>query len=179
VTATPGTHTFTDGIATSSEANSFVRDPINFLLAPPIALLRQTVLQSLTTAVMTAITFDVEDLDTNVAGTSQHDNVTNNSRFTAVYAGWYQVSGGVGVASSTAGRRACRWAVNGTFLNGSAVYLPANPSGTCEVPSRTHLLYLNVGDYVELQGYQDSGGSLNTATTTDTMSTMAVRWSSN
>jgi hypothetical protein len=179
VAVVPATKTFTDGIATSSEANAYLRDVLNFLLAPPQAILRQAVAQSLTTATMTAITFDAEDLDTNVAGTAQHDNVTNNSRFTAVYAGWYQVSGGLGVASNVTNRRATRFAVNGTFLNGTGIYLPANPTGTCEIPTRTHAVFLNVGDYVEMQGYQDSGGALLTAAATDTMSTMYVRWVSN
>jgi|SRR5881394_3394713 len=174
--AVPGTHDFADSQAPSTEMNTFVRDPINFLLTPPIAVLRQTVAQTITTGTMTAATFDTEDLDTNVSATSQHDNVTNNTRFTAVYAGWYQVSGGTGYSANVTNRRANRWAVNGASLSGTGVYLPTTPTGTCETPSRTFFLFLNVGDYVEFQIYQDSGGNLNTAVSTDQQTTMMVRW---
>src|SRR5881394_3209219 len=148
--AVPGTHDFADSQAPSTEMNTFVRDPINFLLTPPIAVLRQTVAQTITTGTMTAATFDTEDLDTNVSATGYSANVTN--------------------------RRANRWAVNGASLSGTGVYLPTTPTGTCETPSRTFFLFLNVGDYVEFQIYQDSGGNLNTAVSTDQQTTMMVRW---
>jgi hypothetical protein len=179
VSVVPATHTFTDGIATSTEANAYVRDPINFLLARPLAKVRQATLQSITTATFTSITMDAEDADTNVGGTAQHDLVTNNSRFTAVYPGWYQVSGGSGWAANATGRRGCRPAVNGVLINGSGTLVPTTAAGTCQVPARTDLVYLNVGDYVEMQGFQDSGGNLNTAVSGEQMSSMDVVWVSN
>jgi hypothetical protein len=36
-----------------------------------------------------------------------------------------------------------------------------------------------VGDYVEMQGFQDSGGNLNTAVSGEQMSSMDVVWVSN
>jgi hypothetical protein len=175
----PATHSFVDGSATSSEMNTYVRDPLLFLMTPPIARLVQTVAQSITSAVATSLTFDTETVDTNVSATSQHDNVTNNSRFTAVYAGWYSCGGGSGWAANVTNRRGIRWAVNGTAINGSNALVPATGTGTCQVPARREFVYLNVGDYVEAQGFQDSGGALNTAVSTDQQSNMTVRWVSN
>lgn len=146
-----------------------------FLLSPPIAVLLQSVAQSLTSATFTSLTLDVETVDS--AG--GHDTVTNTSRYTAVYPGWYEVGGGTGYAANVTGRRGARWAVNGTAINGSGVLIPTNSSGTTQVPARTIQVYLNVGDYVELQGYQDSGGALNTAVSTDQQSCMSIRWVSN
>lgn len=170
----PGTHTFVDAIATSSEMNTFVRDPALFMALPPMAELRQTTVQSLTTAVFASINFDVEDLDSNILGGGQHDTAINNSRFTCLFAGWYLCSGGVGFLANATGRRSTRWAVNGTQVNGSAVITVTTVTGACQVPARTKLIYLFVGDYVELQGFQDSGGALNTDTVTTGQSHMSI-----
>ena len=158
----PGTHTFTDGIATSTEANSFVRDPINFRMTPPMAHLRQSAVQSIPNGVSTAITFELEDVDTNLVGTPQHDLVTNNSRFTAVYPGWYLCTGGVGFAANVTSRRGSSWGVNGVATTASDVRGAATSASAAIYPARTMFLFLNVGDYVELFAFQDSGGALNT-----------------
>lgn len=167
----PSTHTVATGSATSSEMNTFFRDPINFLLAPPAAALRQSATTSLTTSVWGAIGFDTEDED-NVSG---HDTVTNNSRYTAVYAGWYMCSGGINFAANATGQRGARWAVNGTAYNGGiGVLVPPNASGATAISATTQRLFLNVGDYVELQGFQSSGGGLNAGS-----SVMSILWAGN
>jgi hypothetical protein len=166
VAVVPSTHTFTDGIATSTEANAYLRDPINFQAAPPMAQLRQNAAQSFTTGVYTALTFELEDLDTNVAGTPQHDLVTNNSRFTAVYSGWYLCSGGIGWVANATGRRGSSWRVNGVSLTFDTI-IPTTAALSAAYPVRTMFAFLNVGDYVELFGYQDSGGALNTNSSTN------------
>ena len=177
----PGSHTVTGTVATTSEMNSFFRDPINFLLAPPIAELRQTVAQSLTNATFTAITFDTEDVDKDVSGAGGHSTSVNTSRFTAVYPGWYQVSGGVGFANNLTNVRITHIRVNGTTLNGSRQLMTAANSGinATMVPVRTKHVFLNVNDYVEVWAFQDSGGALNTDVNAETQSTMTVRWVSN
>lgn len=174
----PTSHTFTDGLKTSSEDNTYIRDPIAFLQSPPIAELRQTTAQSIPNAAYTPLQFNAEDVDS--AG--GHDNVTNNTRYTAVYAGWYQVSGGSGSVPNATGRRITALAVNGAVANGSQIS-PNNTGAASDtnVPTRTKLVFLNVGDYVELWLYQDSGGALNTnsAVAGVTQSSMTVKWVSN
>lgn len=174
----PSPPVFTPGLSSTTQLSQLV-DVIDFLLAPPRAELRQTVAQSIPNNSVTAITFDTEDLDGNVAGTAQHDNSTNSSRFTAVYAGWYQVSGGVGFSSNATGVRLSRWIVNGTTVNGSEIELAAISGAVTLIPARTIKVYLAVGDYVELGAFQNSGGSLNSAVATGTQSRMSVLWTGN
>lgn len=175
----PDTHDFVGGVATTSEANTYIRDPIRFLLNRPHAELRQTVAQSLTTGVTAAVTFDVEDIDNDPSGAGGHSTSVNTSRYTAVYPGWYQVSGGVGFAANVNGQRAAVWAVNGTLLNGAQVMEQATSASNNKVPARTKLVFLGVGDYVELHALQTSGGALNTAVVASEQSSMTVIWVSN
>lgn len=171
----PSSHDFVSGVATSSEANAYIRDPIAYMLARPIAKLRQTVAQSLTSGAFTPITFTTEDVDS--AGA--HDTVTNTSRYTAVYAGWYLVSYTVGFAVSATGRRIAYLTVNGTAVGGTGVALGAFAT-FATVITASSMVFLNVGDYVEVNGYQDSGGPLNTSVAQAyEMSSMTVIWVSN
>jgi hypothetical protein len=174
----PATHTFSDGIALSSEMNSYARDPINFLLKPPIAELLANAVQSINNATATAIAFAAETVDTDVDGTGGHDNVTANTRYTARYAGWYYCDGGVGWAANATGVRTAWWAVNGTVLNNATATIGAN-AAIVAVAARGKLIFLNVGDYVELAGYQTSGGALNATNNGPDMSSASIHWVSN
>lgn len=175
----PSSHTFTSGTATTSEANAYIRDPIAFLLAPPRAVLRQAAAQTFTTATITAVQFATEDVDTDVDGTGGHDNVTNNTRYTARYAGWYLVSGNVTFVANVTGDRFCWLRVNGTDVNGSIGSQAGDATMLASIPCQTKMVFLNVGDYVELIGYQDSGGNLLTSVTTREQPSMTVVWQSN
>lgn len=94
---------------------------------------------------------------------SGHSNVTNTSRYTAQVAGLYRFAGTVALAASTTGYRLTGWGLNGAEIANSRYYFPA-PSGTVisSAVAATTKLRLNVGDYVELFYYQNSGGPLNT-----------------
>lgn len=151
---------------------------IAFLMAPPRAKMRQTSTQNLSTATWTSITFTTEDYDTDPSGAGGHSNSSNTSRYTAVYAGWYLVSGGVTFAANATGIRAARWAVNGSALDGTQATGQPVSGLPHSVAARAEAVYLNVGDYVELQGYQSSGGVLATVSSGDSQSSMTVRWQS-
>jgi len=179
VAVVPSSHTFVDGLETSSEMNSYIRDPIAFLLSSPRAELRQTAAQTFTTGVSAAVQFNAEDVDTGPSGTGGHDNVTNNTRYTAVYAGWYQISGAVSFAVSAVGDRYCWWSVNGADVNGSLTFTAGDGTAICAITARTKMVFLNVGDYVELIGFQDSGGNLLSSVSTREQPSMSVRWVSN
>lgn len=108
----------------------------------------------------TDIPLDVEDFDSD----GMHDNVTNNTRFTCVVAGKYQFSGGVGIATSAAGRRGAGLGLNGTDIAGSAdLSGQAGAGSIIYVPTRTIVVPMVAGDFVTLRGYQDSGGVLATS----------------
>lgn len=176
----PSSHTFIDAVATSSEQNTYVRDPITFILKPPMAELRQPVAQTIATGTPTALTFTASDVDTDYAGGTGHSNSVNTSRYTANYAGWYQVSGGITWQANATGVRTAEWRVNGSAVLGTLVELQTVTGGlACGVPARTKLVYLNVSDYVELWVQQTSGGNLGTSGGTTEQGSMSVRWVSN
>lgn len=170
----PSFRTWTAGeIVAASYMNSNIRDAGNFFLATPVFEGRQTVSQNASSSTDTAITFDTEDID-NDGG---HSTSSNTSRFTAQTAGRYQVSGGVGWNGNATGRREAIIAVNGTRNNGSeAGVAVGGNANSVYVPSRTKTIFLNVNDYVEIFGWQDSGGTLGTWVTTSGQSSMSVRW---
>jgi hypothetical protein len=180
VAVVPDSHDFVDGVATSSEANAYIRDPLRFLLNKPLCKVRQTVLQSIPNSVGTAILFDFEDYDNDPSGAGGHSTSVNTSRFTAVYAGWYRLDGGVGWAANATGIRISIWAVNGAALaDGQSLVNNAGAALGNKVAARGTEAYLNVGDYVELQAFQTSGAGLNTNVASGEQSSMIVSWDRN
>jgi hypothetical protein len=160
------------GTLTAALWNSQVRDAENFFLAVPHVVLTQSVAQTVATATFAAITWDVEVRDND----SMHSTVTNTSRMTCVTAGWYEVSGAVGWTGSAVGNRLSRWAVNGTAVTGTEVSAAGTLATGVAFAAMTTGLFLNVGDYVELFGWQSSGGNLNTNVTGASVSRASVRW---
>lgn len=175
----PDTHDFLTGVVVTSEDNTYIRDPIRFLLNKPIAELRQTSVQTLTTSVAAAIALQTADIDTDPDGIGGHDPVTNNSRYTARYAGWYDIAGAVTFASNATSVRHVFWRVNGTTVNGSYLVAPSVSGDDTIVNARAKQVYLNVGDYVELWAIQFSGGNLSTVVAAISQSHMSVKWGRN
>lgn len=137
------------------------------------ALLRQTVTQTLTTATWTSITFTTEDVD--AAG--GHSTSSNTSRYVIANAGYVTVEFGVTFSgSSTAGQRGMRLAKNGTAIPQGRVLVNPAASGSTELMG-AKTVAVAAGDYIELQGYQTSGGNLDTAYVSGEVgSFLNVRW---
>lgn len=145
-------------VLTAATWNSNVRDAINFLIAPPLAVLKQTTAQSTTSGSWTAILLDSEDIDRD----NGHSTTTNTSRYTCQTAGWYHADYNLDWSNaSSAGIRGVSHAVNGTLTR--SVQLGAI-SGFTSL-STSAKFYLNVNDYVEMYGIQTSGGALSTQAT--------------
>lgn len=111
--------------------------------------------QSLSHATYTSLLFDGETFDTGAF----HDNATNPERFTvpAGMGGKYLLTGTVSFASDSTGLRIARWLANG----GAQAYGSLTPfTGASNRLSVSTVVALSAGDYVELQGYQSSGGPL-------------------
>lgn len=148
------------------------------LVGTVVAQLRRTTTQSFASGTPTPIGFDTEDYD--VLG--GHSTVTNPSRYTCQREGWYLLIGGVGFdVPSTAGTntyRGCRWRLNGADLNGSQQLIPPVPSvpivGTV-VSARPYMVYLVVGDFVELAG-EHNCTTITTSGTTVLQPTMQVQY---
>lgn len=122
------------------------------------AVLYQTVTQSLTSGTWAAITFDTESVD--AAG--GHSTVTNTSRYTAVHTGWYQINAGVAFAINATGSRSVRLQVNGTAIFGR----DSRPATAATIQTECTLarkVFLTAGQYIEVAGWQNSGGALSTS----------------
>lgn len=166
----PSPRTFgVNEVENASYLNS-VRDALLFLLNPPILVVKQANAQTLTTGVWTAINQDATTVDSY----GMHSNVTNNTRGTAIVSGWYRADGVVAFAASATGTRGARLAVNGTVVQGTAQFGPPTAAGSLAVAAEGTLLFLNAGDYVELQGVQNSGGNLNTLVASDLDSSLTL-----
>lgn len=175
MTAVPVPSTFVDDVVlTAGDLNVGIRDSLLFLLSKPIAHLRQTTSQSISNGVATALTFNTESVDS--AG--GHSTSSNTSRYTAVYPGWYRVSSAVAMVVQATGIYEVGWLINGTSLDGATLAVTA--ASTLAGPAaRTLLVYLGVGDYVELYVFQTSGGALGTYVATTHQPCMSLIWESN
>jgi hypothetical protein len=168
--------------ATSTKFNSGVRDPSHFAIDRPIMGARAAATQSLSDSTWTDITLATEDVDTGQGNSNagQHSTSSQQARFTAVWAGWHFFGGQVAYASNGTGRRGARWAKNGSAVEGGGCLYQANTSsGINAFAAPWKAIYLNVGDYVTLQGFQSSTGSLNaSAASGDINSSMSVMYGS-
>lgn len=118
------------------------------------ARIYNSAVQAITTAVNTKITFDT--IRRNDGGLAD----LTNDRLTAVVAGWYIITAGFGFAANAVGNRGGELMVNGTIEIAQQFY--AAPAAGVSVMSISAVYYLAAGDYVELFGFQTSGGNLNT-----------------
>jgi hypothetical protein len=142
----------------------------------PMVQLRQTVAQAFASATIQALTFDTEDLDTH----NGHSTSTNPTRWTCPsgWAGWYECSGQVFwlfPGGTPTGSRVAYWYVNNAVASaGIGTPLPGDQGQSAA--ARSVLVYLAVGDYIELRGRQAQGVSMNTDISTGNQSTMTLRW---
>lgn len=146
----------------------------SFAVNPPSFVGYQNTSQTFGSGTWTSLSLDVTSYD-NYSG---HSNSTNNSRYTCQVAGWYTCNGVYAPqASSNAGFRAGRLTVNGNPVLGAAAYSGQPTTAECAVVTPTKDIFLNVGDYVEVQGWQDTGGNYGTALDSDLRCGLWVRFS--
>lgn len=146
-----------------------IRDPITFLLNPPIAKYAQTSAQTLTTSVTTSITWPTPALDYYggyAAGTP--------TRYTPTVAGWYLVVGNIAFAPNVTGPRDAQIAFNGASVINHVSSAPTPSASFNSVVGITSLVQCNgTTDYFELQGEQVSGANL---ATVPALTTMTILW---
>lgn len=118
--------------------------------------------QSISTATWTSLTFDTEEFDTDAF----HSTVTNTSRLTVPSGkgGKYLIGGVFSWAGNANGTRNGRIYLNNTTRLIDVGWPPHTTAAAQRFPIMT-VYDLAVADYVELQVFQDSGGSLNTSIT--------------
>ena len=131
-----------------------LRDCVEMATKMPSACMTVTASQNLASGTTTAINCAGELWDTD----AQHSTSTNTSRFTVatgfggIYEAICKLQFGAFAGANTR--------VVGVRTNGAAVLWLADTTGVAPGPriNGTGLLQLNAGDYVEMVGYQDSGG---------------------
>ena len=158
----PVMHVWVTGeIVTAANLNADTSTLGNFLLAPPMSFVRQTSFQTLVNSTFPALQWNVADVNSDSSWT-----IASNTRLTSNTAGWYEISAAwTLVATATTGRRITVIAVNGSQLNaGQHVTVGTLASASGLLPS--HPVFLNAGDYAEIQAFQDSGSNQNTGSAT-------------
>lgn len=143
-----------------------------FLTSVPLAEAYQTISQNIPNATWTTITLDSTLVDTD----GQHSNSVNNTRFTCQVAGYYSISGAIGFNTNSAGARGASIYKNGSALTIASGGLTAASNVVHIAPITEVLVQLNVGDYVELAAWQNSGGTLGTAIGAQYDSFLYARW---
>jgi len=89
-----------------------------------------------------------------------HSTASNTSRLTAPSKGVYAISGHLNFANNATGRRGIRILLNGATPIAGHSHMTVTESGVSTFMSVGTLYELNTNDYVELQGYQNSGAGL-------------------
>ncbi len=148
----------TSDLIGASNWNTDLVDNITYLAdAKPRAQVGRSAVQSVTTATITGINWTTEAAD----NASIHSTVTNTTRFTIPTSGQYLVNGYLEWASNATGERIIYLYANGVGIMQKSK--PASALGSTG-DDITALRFFTAGDYVEIAGYQNSGGNLNVGT---------------
>lgn len=156
---------------TAAQWNTYVRDAVGFFInVPRVYAYQGTTTTTLTTAVAATLALDTELYDTDTI----HSLVTNTSRLTIVTAGLYEITCSVGFASNATGYR------NVIVLKNGAIALARSQQGPSPTANNTAIQCtarenLIVGDYLEIQATQASGGNLATVLGRD-YTWLAAEW---
>ncbi|MFI8459019.1 hypothetical protein [Kitasatospora sp. NPDC085464] len=159
---------------TSALWNASVYSPLTFLLNPPTFVGYQSTSQSLSNSSWTPLNIDTVANDPY----GGHSSTSNTSRYTCQpgAGGWYTACGVYAPNGNGNGFRAVKLQVNGTAVLGAAAYLPAmGPEMGLVTPVKD--IFLKPGDYIEVCGWQSSGGALGTALDSDLRTGLWVRFS--
>ncbi|MFF7142231.1 hypothetical protein ACFZB5_13415 [Streptomyces nodosus] len=157
---------------TAALARAGIYNAGTFLLNPPLFVGTQNTTQSTTTGAWTVTSLDTTQVDSY----GGHSNTTNNSRYTAQVAGLYQVCGVVGWASNATGIRGARLHLNGAPIQGTAQMTIAASGSVHAMATPVRVVRLGAGDYVEVAGWQSSGGALVTNVGSDIAPALWVCW---
>jgi archaellum component FlaG (FlaF/FlaG flagellin family) len=161
-------------VANAALLNAQLHDGLTFMEGPPRVQISCNAAQTLTTTTtFVSLSMNTEQVDSE----NGHSTTVNNSRYTCQVAGWYWVQATCSIGPG-AGNRSLQLAVNGATVPGTTIIQVA-PSGNSWGGQTSGWLPLNVGDYLELQAWQNSGASLNTNVGTGLQPTLSAYWISN
>jgi hypothetical protein len=134
---------------------------LNFLLAPPRCYAYKTASGALADTTWDEINFGAEAYDSHAA----HDNVTNNSRLVAPESGLYTIKAHLTFATNANGIRGLDIRKNAAGVQTAGTdlaFVVIAGNGTTQSRLIASVdAQLTAGDYIEVFGYQGSGGALN------------------
>lgn len=119
------------------------------------------------------VNLDEEDYDSE----GGHSTTTNPSRYTCQVPGIYRITAQGSFTTNATGGRCVAIMVNGGLV--AQARSPAMPAGQSWVLQANIDHYLNIGDYVEVGLYQNSGSSLTTATGVSVSPMLMLWWLGN
>lgn len=163
-----------DGITVSGSDNSGSNRAdvtVKFSTTIPSARVYRSSNQSISDATATILLFDSERYDT----ASLHSTVSNTGRLTAPIAGKYLITCGLEFASNVNGRREIRLLVNGSTIIAQDIR-GGSISGITSPMMLTTVYSLAANDYVEVEVYQNRGGSLNVLASGNYSPEFAMHW---
>ena len=153
---TPATVVADSTELTASLWNQQVRDNTSFLYSPASCALDHTGNQTISNGTWTSVTFTAPDLfDTD----NMHSTSSNTSRITINTAGIYLLTANIEWTSQATGFRASRIYVDGSTIISSDQRTTV--SGDSTISALSGIYRFTAGQYVELQGYQNTGAPLN------------------
>jgi len=165
VSTFPTQHTYaTSELLTAANLNTHPNG-ISWLTAqrPLLEVTQLSATTSVPNTTWTAIKCD------NVVSDSESGYSTSTGRYTFDQMGWYFLSGSINFAGNATGIRAMRWntsygVIIGLQCSPAAVVPPgtSNPALNTSLNMGT-LIGAKSGDWVQMEGYQNSGGALSTA----------------
>lgn len=162
----------TPGAQMPGTMNSLVRDPLTFLLAPPVVRLRRTGALTVAENTHQFIAFDTADEDT-YSGWSGG----SPTRYTVQAAGWYEVTVTASLSGTGASGMllAASLAVNGNShtgvssgggWEGATAYTSTGASTQPKVVNSRHEVYANVSDYMQLDLWYSTESAITAVDTT-------------
>lgn len=160
--------TFADGTVPHQASFQFLTTP------PSLYCYQNTAQAALANTTTTVITFDTNVYDTDSSGAT-HSTTVNTSRVVPLTAGYHLVTATICWASNVTGHRQCEIRKNaaGSGAGGTRIAFGAEQAisvaGAVSFTQITTIVQFNgTTDYIELFGYQSSGGTLSVAAAAST-----------
>lgn len=149
--------------------NGQIRDPVTFLLNPPMFQADQTSGQSVANNTPSVIQLNNLLLD------SYGGWNASTWTYTIPVAGWWKADMALQWAGNATGVRYCQLTQNGTASTIAIAQIPASGTGvlTCDISIPVQAA---AGDTITMRGNQTSGGSLATQASGGFNSSFALRW---
>lgn len=145
-------------VYTAAQLDQQLKDNLGFLYTPPSCLTVNNANQSVAHNTNTNLNMQTEQWDTDTI----HSTASNTYRHEINTAGTYlQFAGGMFSISSTAGGRSIFLQENGPARTGE-IWVPGGIPTVTDTPLQVaHTGLMTATDYIDLLGFQNSGGALN------------------